>query len=339
MTRVKRSLHARKKRRATLELTKGFRGEAHSNYRRAKEALLKADAYAYRDRRNRKRDFRRLWITRINAAARVNGMSYSQFMHGLCPRRDRARQKGARRHRRARRRHLPTFCRCRPRGVGCLTRPVPKPGPGHRPTALRAPLLKAQGRRPSAFPTRTDHRHHHDTDLDHHRLPEEPHLKALRRLHRRRERERSGTFLAEGEDLISAAELAGWHAVEGYRRRAPAGPGRAAAQAGFHEVEGELLAGVSTLGSGTRVLAVYEQRWSAPTGPLCVYLHALRDPGNVGTIIRSAHAFGASCVALGPGCADPLRAEGRAREHGRDLHRPAGPRAARWRSSPASCWG
>ena len=83
VTRVKRSLHARKKRRATLELTKGFRGEAHSNYSRAKEALLKADAYAYRDRRNRKRDFRRLWITRINAAARVNGMSYSQFMHGL----------------------------------------------------------------------------------------------------------------------------------------------------------------------------------------------------------------------------------------------------------------
>jgi len=83
VTRVKRSLHARKKRRSTLELTKGFRGEAHSNYRRAKEALMKADAYAYRDRRNRKRDFRRLWITRINAAARQNGMSYSQFIHGL----------------------------------------------------------------------------------------------------------------------------------------------------------------------------------------------------------------------------------------------------------------
>ncbi|HEY1690440.1 MAG TPA: 50S ribosomal protein L20 [Solirubrobacteraceae bacterium] len=83
MTRVKRSLHARKKRRATLALTKGFRGEANSGYRRAKEALMKADAYAYRDRRNRKRDFRRLWITRINAAARQNEMSYSQLMHGL----------------------------------------------------------------------------------------------------------------------------------------------------------------------------------------------------------------------------------------------------------------
>ena len=83
MSRVKRSVHARKKRRATLERAKGFRGEAHSSYKRAKEALLKADSYAYRDRRNRKRDFRRLWITRINAAARRHGMSYSAFMHGL----------------------------------------------------------------------------------------------------------------------------------------------------------------------------------------------------------------------------------------------------------------
>jgi len=83
VTRVSRSVGARKKRRATLEMTKGFRGEANSNYKRAKEALLKADAYRYRDRRNRKRDFRRLWITRINAAARQHGMSYSQFMHGL----------------------------------------------------------------------------------------------------------------------------------------------------------------------------------------------------------------------------------------------------------------
>ena len=83
MSRVKRSVHARKKRRATLERTKGFRGEANSSYKRAKEAMFKADAYAYRDRRNRKRDFRRLWITRINAAARQNGMSYGTFMHGL----------------------------------------------------------------------------------------------------------------------------------------------------------------------------------------------------------------------------------------------------------------
>ena len=83
MTRVKRSVHARKKRRATLERAKGFRGEAHSNYKRAKEAVMKADSYAYRDRRNRKRDFRRLWIVRINAAAREQGLSYSAFIQGL----------------------------------------------------------------------------------------------------------------------------------------------------------------------------------------------------------------------------------------------------------------
>ena len=83
MTRVKRSVHARKKRRATLDRAKGYRGEAHSSYKRAKEALMKADSYAYRDRRNRKRDFRRLWITRINAAARAEGMTYATFIHGL----------------------------------------------------------------------------------------------------------------------------------------------------------------------------------------------------------------------------------------------------------------
>jgi large subunit ribosomal protein L20 len=83
MTRVKRSVHARKKRRATLELARGYRGDAHSQYRKAKEAVMKADSYAYRDRRNRKRDFRRLWITRINAAARQHGLTYATLMHGL----------------------------------------------------------------------------------------------------------------------------------------------------------------------------------------------------------------------------------------------------------------
>jgi large subunit ribosomal protein L20 len=83
MTRVKRSVHARKKRRSTLERTKGFRGEANSNYKRAKEALMKAEAYQYRDRRNRKRDLGRLWVPRINPGARQEGMTYSTFIHGL----------------------------------------------------------------------------------------------------------------------------------------------------------------------------------------------------------------------------------------------------------------
>jgi len=83
VTRVKRSVHAKKKRRAVLERAKGFRGGSSKKYRQAKEAVMKADSYAYRDRRNRKRDFRRLWITRINAAARQNGLNYNQFIHGL----------------------------------------------------------------------------------------------------------------------------------------------------------------------------------------------------------------------------------------------------------------
>src|SRR5919109_3909148 len=83
MTRVKRSVHARKKRRVVLARAKGYRGERHSSYKRAKEAVMKADAYAYRDRRNRKRELRRLWIVRINAAARREGLSYSTLMSGL----------------------------------------------------------------------------------------------------------------------------------------------------------------------------------------------------------------------------------------------------------------
>ena len=83
MTRVKRSVHARKKRRAVLDRAKGYRGEKHTSYKRAKEQTMRSDAYAYRDRRNRKRDFRSLWIVRINAAARREGISYSRLMAGL----------------------------------------------------------------------------------------------------------------------------------------------------------------------------------------------------------------------------------------------------------------
>jgi len=83
VTRVKRSVPARKKRRATLKEAKGYWGRKSSSYRFAKEQVQRSGAYAYRDRRNRKRDFRRLWIIRINAAARREGMSYSQFMSGL----------------------------------------------------------------------------------------------------------------------------------------------------------------------------------------------------------------------------------------------------------------
>ena len=128
-----------------------------------------------------------------------------------------------------------------------------------------------------------------------------PSLKQLRRLQTKRDRERSGRFAAEGEDLIAAADRAGWQAVEGYRVA-----GSDLGGADFTDVEETALTAVSTLGSGTHVIGVYEQRWAtAPSGPLCVYLHGVGDPGNVGTVLRSAKAFGASSVALGPGCADP----------------------------------
>lgn len=83
MARVKRGVHSKKSHREVLERAKGFRGARSRRYKVAKEAVMHAERYAYRDRRKRKGDFRKLWITRINAAARLEGLSYSRFMHGL----------------------------------------------------------------------------------------------------------------------------------------------------------------------------------------------------------------------------------------------------------------
>jgi TrmH family RNA methyltransferase len=115
-----------------------------------------------------------------------------------------------------------------------------------------------------------------------------PLLKDIRRLTARRER---GRFVAEGEDLLAAAAQAGWSPVHLLR-------------AGV-EVSEDALAKVSSLGSGTRALAVFEERWAAPAGPLCVALWGVKDPGNVGTVLRAALAFGVDSVVLGPGTADP----------------------------------
>ena len=83
MARTARSLHARKKRRKVLEQAKGYRGTKHTSYKRAKEQVWKSGVYAYEGRKQRKRDFRALWIQRINAGVREHGLSYSQFIHGL----------------------------------------------------------------------------------------------------------------------------------------------------------------------------------------------------------------------------------------------------------------
>jgi len=83
VARVKRAVNAQKKRRTTLEAAKGYRGQRSRLYRKAKEQILHSATYSYRDRKARKGDFRQLWITRINAAARANGLTYNRFVQGL----------------------------------------------------------------------------------------------------------------------------------------------------------------------------------------------------------------------------------------------------------------
>ncbi len=122
-------------------------------------------------------------------------------------------------------------------------------------------------------------------------------LKLVRKLADRRHRDREGLFATEGEDLLEAGLRAG---------REPRFV-LTAAGSGLDgdEVEPDLLVAVSALGSGTRVIAVWPQRWDHPFGPVCIYLHGVGDPGNVGAVVRSAHALVRGSVVLGPGCADP----------------------------------
>jgi TrmH family RNA methyltransferase len=122
-------------------------------------------------------------------------------------------------------------------------------------------------------------------------------LKLVRRLQQRRHRERERLFVTEGEDLLEAGRAAG---VDPIGLVTLQGEGL-----GGEEATSDALASASTLGSGTRAIAVWPQVWSAIEGPVCVYLHAVSDPGNVGAIVRTAHALVEGTVVLGPDCADP----------------------------------
>jgi RNA methyltransferase, TrmH family len=128
--------------------------------------------------------------------------------------------------------------------------------------------------------------------------PQNEKLKLVRKLRDRKHRDREGLFASEGEDLLEAGLAAG---AEPRFVLTAAGSGL-----GGEEVEPALLDSVSSLGSGTRAIAVWELPGAAAATSPCLYLHGLGDPGNVGAIVRTAHALLDACVALGPGCADPF---------------------------------
>ena len=127
--------------------------------------------------------------------------------------------------------------------------------------------------------------------------PQNEKLKLVRKLGERKHREREGLFVTEGEDLVRAGLAAGAHPE--LLLEAP-GTGLGGA-----EVEPQLLARFSSLGSGTRAIGVWPQTWSDPGDAPCLYLHGVRDPGNVGTVIRTAQALLGGTVVLGRDCADP----------------------------------
>ena len=127
--------------------------------------------------------------------------------------------------------------------------------------------------------------------------PQNEKLKLVRKLRERKHREREGLFVSEGEDLLEAGLAAG---AAPHFLLSAAGSGL-----GGEEVEPELLAEVSALGSGTRAIAVWPCTWAAEIVPPCVYLHGVGDPGNVGAIVRTVHALLGGTVAIGPECADP----------------------------------
>lgn len=128
--------------------------------------------------------------------------------------------------------------------------------------------------------------------------PQNEKLKLIRKLRERKHREREGLFATEGEDLVEAGLAAG---AEPRFLLSAAGSGL-----GGEEVEPQLLAEASALGSGTRAIAVWPLAWASEAKPPCVYLHSVADPGNVGAVVRTTQALLGGVIVLGPGCADPF---------------------------------
>ncbi len=287
MPRATNAVARRKRRKKVLDQAKGYYGRKHSSYRFANEQVMRSDAYAYRDRRNRKRDFRRLWITRINAAARQEGMSYSQLIHGLGEAGVEVNRKmladiavndpdGFRR-----------FVELAREGADGLSRGAHT----NSPRAVRkAAALFISG--PSESMTITS--------------PQNEKLKLVRRL--------GAAALRATPTACSSARA---RTCSRRRRAAGAEPVELLTAAGEGlggtEVEPELLDSRRLARIGhprDRGLArgAGPRRSSAP----CVYLHGVSDPGNVGTIVRTAAALVGGTVVLGPELRRSLRRPRRA---------------------------
>ena len=299
MARVKRAVNAQKKRRTILESASGYRGQRSRLYRKAKEQMLHSMQYAYRDRRDRKGDFRQLWITRINAAARANGMTYNRLIQGLKLAGYRGRPQDPRRAGRQRRGGLRRSGRRGARGCRGARQPDERWLTGIQTTRV------ASGPRPGAEPVYT---------------PRTPRVVAARQLlaagtatrpavsrrgtaggrrgpgGRRRGRavrDREGP--AATRDLVGAAEPPASPRVPGHRR----GPGRCWPRRSTRRA----------------LVAVCRQRdvslptWSLMSGrrppALVAVLADIRDPGNAGTVLRTADAAGAQAVIFAGDTVDP----------------------------------
>ena len=182
MARVKRAVNAQKKRRVVLERASGYRGQRSRLYRKAKEQVTHSLVYSYRDRKKRKGDFRRLWIQRINAAARQNGMTYNRFIQGM-------KARGWR-----------STARSSPSWPSTTRRPLP---PSCRPLGPMPPT-----RRHAGMPCRRSHPER-GRGLSELTSPRAPRVQAARRLAKRAFRVRDRRFLAEGPQAVREALATG----------------------------------------------------------------------------------------------------------------------------------
>ena len=209
---------------------------------------MKSDAYAYRDRRNRKRDFRGLWIVRINAAARREGLTYSRMMAGLRDRRGRRQPQDACGRRRARPRDVPPICRASQAGPGGVRGRI----------LIQSGQGKPPGRRPAGQPPFFVQGPDMTEPIT---SRSNPRLKELRKLHERKHRERTGLFVAEGEDMLTAALNHG-RMPETLYFDAAARARRCRTTWSRWRSTTSALASAGTLGSGSRVIGVWRQRWA-----------------------------------------------------------------------------